>query len=223
MKRLNLILRSLVAAFVFACFTSASSASDVQTIARAIDNHYNHLHTLVADFTEIYSGAGAERTESGTLWLKKPGKMRWEYRSPREKLFVSDGKQAWFFIPGERQARRIPMNQLEDLRSPLALLLGKTRLMKELKDLTTATDVQPLAVDDVVLEGRPGSLADRITQVVLEITHEDRISRIVLDGTDGSVTEYRFSKQKEDVAIPDQQFHFVPPPGVEVTEGDFAQ
>lgn len=115
------------------------------------------------------------------------------------------------------------MNQLEDLRSPLALLLGKTRLMKELKDLTTATDVQPLAVDDVVLEGRPGSLADRITQVVLEITHEDRISRIVLDGTDGSVTEYRFSKQKEDVAIPDQQFHFVPPPGVEVTEGDFAQ
>src|SRR2546422_2391026 len=65
---------------------SVRPAPDVQTIAQAVDDRYNHLHTLQAEFAEIYRGAGMERTESGTLWLKKPGKMRWEYRSPREKL-----------------------------------------------------------------------------------------------------------------------------------------
>ena len=84
---------------------------DVHSIAAAVDEHYNHLRTLQAEFTEVYRGSGMERTESGTLWLakgglKKPGKMRWEYRSPREKLFVSDGKDAWFYVPGDRQARR---------------------------------------------------------------------------------------------------------------------
>ena len=66
-----------------------TSAEDVQTVAAAVDAHYNHLRTLQTEFTEVYRGSGMERTESGTLWLKKPGKMRWEYRSPREKLFVS--------------------------------------------------------------------------------------------------------------------------------------
>src|SRR5271168_4759857 len=84
-----------------------AAAEDVSSIAQTVDEHYNHLHTLQAEFTEEYRGAGIERTESGTLWLakggmKKPGKMRWEYRSPREKLFVSDGKDAWFYVPDDR-------------------------------------------------------------------------------------------------------------------------
>ena len=71
-------------------------AQDIHQTARAVDEHYNHLRSLQTDFTEIYRGAGAERSESGTLWLKKPRKMRWEYRSPREKLFVSDGRLSGF-------------------------------------------------------------------------------------------------------------------------------
>ena len=71
--------------------SAGGGADDVHSIAAAVDEHYNHLHTLQAEFTEEYRGAGMERTESGTVWLakaglKKPGKMRWEYRSPREKL-----------------------------------------------------------------------------------------------------------------------------------------
>ena len=104
-----------------------------------MDERYNHLRSLQAEFTEIYRGAGMERTESGTLWLKKPGKMRWEYRSPREKLFLSDGKDAWFYVPGERQVRRTAVKKLDDLRSPLAFLLGKTKLEKELQGLSLAS------------------------------------------------------------------------------------
>ena len=102
----NSILRNFVAFGLAVAIAAASPAPDVHAIAQAVDERYNHLRSLQADFTEIYRGAGTERTESGTLWLKKPGKMRWQYRSPREKLFLSDGKDAWFYVPGERQARR---------------------------------------------------------------------------------------------------------------------
>src|SRR5580692_3817710 len=90
----------------------AGFAADVKTLAAAVDAHYNHLRSLQAEFTEVFRGAGMDRTESGTLWLKKPGKMRWEYRSPKDKLFLSDGKDAWFYLPGDKQVRKTPMKKL---------------------------------------------------------------------------------------------------------------
>jgi outer membrane lipoprotein carrier protein len=197
---------------------------DVHSVAQAVDEHYNHLRTLQADFTEEYRGAGMERTESGTVWLakgglKKPGKMRWEYRSPKEKLFVSDGKDAWFYVPGDRQARRTDARKLDDVRSPLAFLLGRSKLEKELSGLSLAPDVAPVEAGDVVLRGVPQALADRVSEILIEVTPEHRIARIVVDEVDGSATEYRFIEQKEDVAIPEGRFQFNPPAGTETVEG----
>lgn len=218
----NFILRNFL--LVLAVSISAAAQNpDVHVIAQAVDERYNHLHTLQAEFTEIYRGAGMERTESGTLWLKKPGKMRWQYRSPKEKLFVSDGKDAWFYVPGERQARRTAVKKLDDLRSPLAFLLGKTKLDKELQGLSLVRDMAPLATGDVVLRGVPKSLTDRVSQVLLETTPEHWISRVLIEEVDGSVTEYRFSSQRENVAIADQQFQFIAPRGVEVIDGELGQ
>jgi len=202
-----------------------AGAEDVHSIAQAVDEHYNHLHTLQAEFTEEYRGAGMERTEAGTVWLakggaKKPGKMRWEYRSPREKLFVSDGKDAWFYVPGDRQARKTQAQKLDDVRSPLAFLLGKSKLEKELQGLSLAPDVTPMAAGDVVLRGVPQALAERVSEILLEVTPEHRIVRIVIDEVDGSATEYRFSDQKEDLSIPESRFQFVPPVGTETVEGE---
>src|SRR5881409_264404 len=120
--------KSVRRAFVFLTSTAVllvpsligAEVLDVHALARAVDEHYNRLRTLQADFTEIYQGSGIQRTESGTLWLKKPGKMRWEYRSPQEKLFVGDGKDAWLYLPAEKQVHKSSMRKLEDLRSPLA-------------------------------------------------------------------------------------------------------
>jgi outer membrane lipoprotein carrier protein len=205
--------------------TSGVLGEDVHAIAQAVDEHYNHLRTLEAEFTEIYQGSGMERTESGTLWLakggaKKPGKMRWEYRSPRGKLFVSDGRDAWFYVPGDRQARKTDARKLDDIRSPLAFLLGKSRLEKELQGLSLAPDVKPLAAGDVVLRGIPRALADRVSEIQVEINPEHQIVRIVIDDVDGSTTEYRFSEQKENVAIPAGKFEFRPPEGTETVEGE---
>jgi len=199
--------------------SAAGFAVDVKTEAAAVDAHYNHLRSLQAEFTELYRGSGMERTETGTLWLKKPGKMRWEYRSPREKLFVSDGRDAWFYVPADRQARKTAAKKLEDVRSPLAFLLGKTKLEKELRGLSLAPDVEPMAAGNVVLRGVPEALADRVSEILLEVTPEHQIARIVIQDVDGAATEYRFGEIKEDVTIGDGRFQFKPPAGTETVEG----
>ncbi len=192
---------------------------DVKTIAANVDNHYNHLRSLEAHFTEVYRGSGMDRTETGTLWLKKPGKMRWEYRSPKEKLFVSNGRDAWFYVPDDKQARRESARRLDDIRSPLAFLLGKTKLEKELRGLSMAPDVPALSAGDVVLRGVPTVLGDQVSEIVLEITPQNRILRLIVQGVDGSSTDYRFADQKEDLAVSDGQFDFKAPAGTEVVEG----
>ena len=199
--------------------SASSTGVDVRAVAARVDAHYDHLRSLEADFTELYQGSGMDRTESGILWLKKPGKMRWEYRSPREKVFVSDGKTAWFYVPEDRQARKTDARRLEDLRSPLAFLLGKTRLEKELRGLSLAPDESAREPGDVMLRGVPRGLADRVSEVVLEVTPGDEIKRIILHDVDGSTTEYRFANQTDDVAIANKQFEFQPPPGTETVEG----
>jgi outer membrane lipoprotein carrier protein len=213
----------LLSCFSIIAIAAESSAPDVHVLAQEVDSHYNHMRTLQAKFTETYKGAGMERTESGTLWLKKPGKMRWEYRSPREKLFLGDGKNAWFYVPGDQQARKTSMRNLDDLQSPLAFMLGKTKLEKELEGLSKASDTSPLDKNNLVLQGVPKALADRVSLVKLEITPGRYISRLVIEQRDGSVTEYQFSDQQENVEVNDQLFHFVPPPGVEVVAGDLGQ
>ena len=97
-------------------------------LAQKVDSHYNQLHSLRAGFTESYEGMGIRRTESGTLLLLKPGRMKWEYSSPAGKLFLLDGRFAWFYSRGDSQVQRIPAKELDDLRSPLRFLLGHTQL-----------------------------------------------------------------------------------------------
>jgi outer membrane lipoprotein carrier protein len=198
---------------------------EVQQLARAVDDHYNHLRSLESDFTEIYRGDGPERVESGTLWLKKPRKMRWEYRSPKEKLFISDGQAVWFYLPAERQVRKTTLRKLDDLRSPLAFLLGKTKLENELQGLSKVVDQSPMGAGNTLLRGVPQSvvsqsMAGQVAEVQLEIAPSDQIVRIVLMDADGATTEFRFAGWKENVKLGDSRFQFTPPPGIEMVEGE---
>jgi outer membrane lipoprotein carrier protein len=208
---------------VFFRFAIPASAEDVRPLARAVDDHYNHLRSLESDFTEIYRGEGPERVESGTLWLKKPRKMRWEYRSPNEKLFVSNGELVWFYMPAERQVRQTTLKKLDDLRSPIAFLLGKTKLEKELRGLSKAVDVPPLNSGDVVLRGVPQAMTGAVSEVRVEINPANQIVRIVLEGADGATTEFRFAGWKENVELGEGRFQFKAPAGVEVVEGELGQ
>jgi outer membrane lipoprotein carrier protein len=198
---------------------TALGAQDLHSLTDTVDARYNHLHTLEAQFIETYSGSGVSRTESGTLLLKKPGRMRWDYTEPRPKMFLTDGSMAWFYVPGENQVRRMPVKQLDDLRSPLRYLLGKTKLEKEFENLHIALNEKPMNAGGVVLEGVPKGLAERVARTLLEVTPTGYIQRIVVEELDGSITEFRFLQQQENVEIPDTKFRFTPPQGVEVVSG----
>ena len=200
------------------CVIAAGQQADlsVDRVAEGVDRHYNDLNSLRARFTETYRGAGITRTESGTLWLRRPGKMRWEYTEPKEKVFVSDGKTAYFYVTGERQARRAPIKDLDDLRSPLRYLLGKTKLKKEFANLTARAGDRP---GMVLIRGVPSGFADRVTEMALEVDPQGQIQRILIDEADGSQTEFVFSGIQENLAVEDARFRFQPPVGVELIEG----
>jgi len=213
-------MRKTLAAFALTfCLSGlavAQQAVSVDRVAEDLDRHYNELRSLRATFSETYRGAGITRTESGTLWLSRPGKMRWEYTEPREKLFVSDGKTAYFYVPGERQARKAPLDKLDDLRSPLRYLLGKTKLKKEFENLTARAGDQP---GTVVVRGVPKNMGDRVAEVSLGVNSAGEIQRIEINEVDGSQTEFVFSSQEENVHVEQARFRFQPPPGVKLIEG----
>jgi len=208
----------LALVILFCASSSQAQQPSVGAIAHSVDDYYNHLKSLKAAFTEVYQGPGMSRTESGTLWLKKPGRMRWEYHSPREKLFLIDSQHAYFYVTGERQARKTPVKNLDDIRSPLRYLLGKTKLEKELEGLSLAPDLTPLQPGNVVLRGVPKTMKDRITSVVLEISPAHEIQRILIHGVDDTVTDFRFSQLEQNVPVQDSLFRFIPPPGVATLE-----
>jgi outer membrane lipoprotein carrier protein len=201
----------LVASF---CCTPLLVAQENDALVRKVDDHYNHLNSLRAHYTESYAGMGMNRSEEGTLLLKKPGRMRWSYAAPLGKVFVLDGKFAWFYTPGDAQATRVPAKQLDDLRSPLRFLLGHTQLKKELDNLTVAADGSGFRISGV-----PKGMAQRVKLLSLWVTAGGAIERMKLEEVDGAVTEFAFSGMQENVPVKDADFAFVPPDGVSVVEG----
>ena len=215
MKRI-LLLMFVAAAAAFA--QTPQKPVDLHRLAESVDKHYNSLNSLETQFSEQYQGGGMSRVESGTMWIKKPGKMLWQYSTPRPKVFVTDGKTAWFYVPGEKQARRAAVKKLDDLRSPLRYLLGRSKLDKEFNALSLAPDQRPISDGGIVLRGIPRGMEDRVSMVLLEVTPENRLSRIYIEELDGSQTDFRFKEQKENVPVADSRFSFKPPAGVEVME-----
>ena len=209
--RISLVLPLL---FTLHCAPNlVAQAAQDSALLRRVDNHYNHLHTLRARYTERYTGMGLDRTESGTLTLKKPGLMRWSYDSPSGKLFVLDGKFAWFYTPGDAQVSRAPAKQLDDLRSPLRLLLGHTQLAKELEQIATEPGGANFRITGV-----PKGMAQRVHLLTLIVAANGAIERMKLEETDGATTEFTFSGIEEEIALPASDFIFTPPPGVPIVE-----
>ncbi len=183
-------------------------------LAQKVDRRYNQLHSLKAGFTESYEGLGIRRVESGTLLLLKPGRMKWEYSAPAGKLFLLDGKFAWFYSRGDSQVQRIPASQLDDLRSPLRFLLGRTELEKELNNLA----LQTAANGQFALTGQPKGQEKRVTRLTLTVTADGTIAGIEIEEADGALTRFTFTAQQPNASVPAESFRFTPPAGVPVVD-----
>jgi len=196
------------------CASTLFAQASPDAVIQKVDDHYNHLTSLRARYTEHYAGMGLDRSESGTLLLKKPGRMRWNYDQPAGKVFVLDGKFAWFYTPGDSQAQRIPAKQLDDLRSPLRFLLGHTQLKKELDNLAVAPDGTGF-----LITGIPKGMQQRIKLLSLWVNASGVINRMKIEEIDGSITEFTFSSVEENIPAKDADFTFNAPEGVAVVNG----
>ena len=189
-------------------------ADTAQQLAQRVDKHYNGLHSLRTAFTESFHGMGIDREESGILLLRKPGKMRWSYSHPAGKVFVLDGKYAWFYSPGDAQVERLSAGQLDDLRSPLRFLLGHTQLQKELEGLTVSS-----GPDGLLLSGVPKGMEKRVEKIVLGVSPDGVIHSMSITETDGAQTAFTFKDSVADAPAPDSEFVFHAPAGVPVVDG----
>ena len=209
----------LAAVLLSACLgaqqpSPASQAPSAMELARRVDRHYNQLHSLKAGFTESYEGLGLKRTESGTLLLLKPGRMKWEYGSPPGKLFLLDGAYAWFYSPGDSQVQRIPAKELDDLHSPLRFLLGHTELEKELNNLALSE-----APDGrFMLTGQPKGQEKRVARLALSVTVDGTILAIEMEETDGALTRFTFTGEAANAPVSPEIFRFTPPAGIPVVD-----
>lgn len=202
----------LIALIVWAAGLLA--ARDLKEVLSAVERRYNRAVTLEAGFEQIYTAPGrARRVESGRLALRKPGRMRWDYSSPEGKVFVSDGKWLWFYSPSAGRVEKSRMKESEDLRAPLAFLLGKLDFQRYFASFTLKEENA-----GAVITALPKSDRVPYTQVEFTITPANEIRKLVVAGTDRSVMEFRFNGERINVALSDALFRYRAPDGVEVVE-----
>jgi outer membrane lipoprotein carrier protein len=215
----------LLAAAVLALFPS--TGSDAAATVKALEARYRRAATLRASFFESYSdGNGGKSAESGTVYFSHPSRMRWEYTSPEEKLFLVDGSNVWFYVPADRTASRATVKDSSDWRTPLALLTGKAdfaRLCTSVELIDPAKDKTPgdipIAPDNSVLRCVPRqSGGDILREVIFETDPAARLVRVVIRQAGNVETEFRFGNWQENIAINELKFHFDPPPGVAIVD-----
>jgi outer membrane lipoprotein carrier protein len=221
MKNLPFVFLSLIAlCSVRAPSMPASLQPELDQLINALQAKYNKLSSLAADFTQIYTAPGERtRRESGRVLLKKPGRMRWDYTSPEAKLFVSDGKWVYEYIPAEGYATRSSVKESGDLRAPFAFLLGRGNLRRDFKRIEFAGEA-PAKAGNKVLRMVPKRAQD-FKELVIEVEPGSlQLSRLSLIESGGARSDFLFSNIRENAPAGAEQFIFKAPAGVEVRNND---
>ena len=192
----------------------AIAAQDTDALLKTIEARYNRTQSLKLDFSESYAGMKRPvQNDSGVLYLRKPGRMRWEYTSPAGKVFISDGREVVLYTPDDQRAEKSKLKESEDMRAPLAFLLGKLDFKKEFKSFQTHAE----GTDNwIAAEPKSENLA--YSKVEFLATPEGRIRRVRITGQDQSQLDFTFANERLNVPVAPSLFTFHPPPGVHVVE-----
>jgi chaperone LolA len=238
-------LRVIPARLALACSVLAAAASsgapdDAQRFVQLVESRYHSARTLRAVFLERYTeGRITVRLESGTAYFSRPGRMRWEYEEPENKLFLTDGKTVWFYVPADHTASRAPMKESSDLRTPLSLITGRSTLShfcKRIDLVKQSADGGP-----VTLRCHPRGSSDNagnaathsassmktttpqdsgeIQEVLLDVDPKDGwLTRVLIRQAGGIELEYSFGRWQKDMDLPESMFHFSAPKGVAIVD-----
>jgi outer membrane lipoprotein carrier protein len=192
-------------------------AATADAVARELQAKYDRVADFSADFVHSYRGGVLKQqaTERGRLLVKKPGKMRWEYTAPERKLFVSDGRKIYSYIPQDKQVVVSTMPQDAEAPTPALFLTGKGNLTR---DFTV--------VFDTVADAPAGSVALKLTPRRREPEYESltlvveqksmRLLMLITVDAQGGRSAFTFSNLKENIGVADNQFVFQMPRNVDV-------
>jgi outer membrane lipoprotein carrier protein len=196
-----------------AVLPAAAAEMDLSRVLAGVESRYNRARALQATFAETYIQGRTRRTESGTLSLRKPGRMRWDYSAPAGKLFLSDGRFVYLYTPESNRVERSKAKETEDMRAPLAFLLGKLDFRRDFARFTYHAEGQDLFVR---AEPKNPNLPYRLVEFV--VTPDFRIRRVQVTGQDGSILDFSFTGEKLEPPLKDALFVFRMPPGAELIE-----
>jgi len=196
---------------------AAGSASPaLAPVVDRLERTYAAAADLTARFrqTSTIMAAGQVQQASGTLAVKRPGKMRWEYTDPEPRLFVTDGRTFWAYSPEDKQ---VLVQETKGAlgATPLAFLMGAGDLRKDfqVREVSHAA----AAGNTALLDLRPGKSTSTLARLLLEV---DLATSLIVQATVfdpvGNTIVLVLSDQKLNVGLPDSRFTFVPPPGVQV-------
>jgi outer membrane lipoprotein carrier protein len=200
--------------FLLSLSVAAQAADiDVSRTLKGVEDRYNHAQTLQVSFTETSTLQGRKITERGELFLRKPGQMRWQYSAPAGKLFVADGKFIYYYNASEKRAEKMKFKEADDMRAPLAFLLGKLNFSDDFREFRTQPDRE-----NVFITAIPKSDKMPYTEVTFLVSPDFVIHWLRVKGQDGSVLEFTFENEKKNPPVQDAMFRFTPPPGVEYVD-----
>lgn len=189
-------------------------ALDLSQTLKAVEDRYNRANTLQVAFSEEFSGQGkGRRVESGTLSLRKPGRMRWDYTSPAGKLFLVDGKHVYLYSPGTHRVQRTKVKESGDMHAPLAFLLGKLDFQRDFRKFTH----RPEGADTWIV-AEPKSENTPYSQVEFAVTPRYQIRRVRVTGYDRAVLDFSFEQERVNPRLDDRIFQFEMPAGAQLEE-----
>src|SRR5579875_1730451 len=205
----------------FASMLSARSAPrasvSIKQYIHQFEAHYRDVRTLQADFAQTSFAWGKSQTESGKVYLARGGKMRWIYDKPEEKIFLSDGKQLFLYVPSEKQLTISSTRDIEDARVPLSLLVSHLELSRAFSRVEFADQALEAEPGDRVVRGYPLDKFKRdYRSVLIEISPRFDIRRLIVFYPDNSTMQFTFTHVEHNQPLAPSLFSFAPPPGTEV-------
>ncbi len=199
----------------------AQAVPSLDEIVAKVQEACARTQDLSAHFEQVATIKSLDQVQkaSGILLLKRPEKMRWEYRTPEPRLFVTDGKTLWAYSPAEKQVVVQAVGQAFASRLPLAILAGDCALRKDFQVSEVVNAATRGSTTSAILDLKPKHPEAGIARMLLEVSLKDyTVMRTTIFDSQGNTTVITLSQVKLDPGIPDQQFTFTPPAGVTVVK-----